>query len=151
MKLYDVKAGADRDDAAEAAVHRFFGHLVRRQPRRAGAECIDTMQWFGRPVVGADWDGEPFARYLAQAPLTFEKVRAFPRSVWSALAVAPETVFEGAVQDGDEVYLVDMARGAPPVTVGVLVRAIEGAWRVARVFDPEALKRAAASAGAGEQ
>lgn len=148
MKLHDLKAGAGRDDAAGAVVERLLGLLARGQARRAAGECLDPMQWFGRAVTRADWAGPRFAQYLADAPLAFRRIRPFPRELWTVLAEAPEVVFEGAVEADDAVYLVDLQRGAAAeVTAGVLVRGTPAGPKVARVFDPAALKRAAEAAG----
>lgn len=144
MKLYDVKAGGARRDAGAGAVTRFFEDLAAGRTRRAGARCTDPMRWFGRVVTREEWGGEAFRGYLAAAPLTFEAVRAFPREVWSALGVSPESLFEGPMQERDEVFMVDVTRQGPAVTVGVVVRAEGAGHVVARVFDPEALQRAAA-------
>lgn len=81
--------------------------------------------------------------------MTFEKIRAVPPSLVSALAAqdATEHLYEGPVSEKSVIALVDVTRGSTKVTAGAVIEDDGTHAKVARVFDPEKLKNALASLG----
>lgn len=140
MKLLDLKAMSGATEVGARRVAVFFGCLAAKDGEGAGRWAGPGFRWFGAPVSGAQWSGPAFLAYLEAEPLRYDGVRAVPADLVRHLEGSGEDLYDGSLNSGEVVYLVDVIRGTRKVTCGVVVDP-KGA-RVLRVFDPEALAAA---------
>lgn len=101
-----------------------------------------ALSWFGRVVCQSDWEGSGLSSSFLRETLNFENVRSVPPEIRRSFPLAAsDRLFQGRVEEDDAVFLVDLRRGGRSFTIGALLRPEGRSFRVAKVFDPEALAR----------
>ena len=105
------------------------------------------FKWFGRVIQDAEWEGEKLAAYVKSSALAASHPREVPSAIIDTwLEDRAARLFDGVLEDGDIVILVDIRRHGETSTSGVVVGVDATRGNVVRrVFDPHELSVALSS------
>lgn len=122
----------------------FFREFGAGRFEAAEKKTAATFRWFGKAIRPEDWSGEKLASYVESSAISASNAREVPAAIIDTwLEDRAARLFDGPLEDGDVVILVDVQRHGDTSTCCVVVGvdAMRGTV-VRRIFDPHDLSEA---------